>query len=80
MILVTLILVNLILVNSMPAAAVGPMWRERTTVPTVDNLDALGPLFPRANSLSHCNARLFFSDARLAALEECQGGVEASGG
>ena len=36
----------------------------------MDNLDSLG-----ANSLAHCNARLFFSDAGLAALESVKGAL-----
>ena len=42
-------------------------------VPTVDNLDALKPLFLRANSPPAYIEQVFFSNERLAALEECQG-------
>ena len=49
------------LVNMGSDAASGPMWRQRTTVPTVDNLDALGPLFQKANSLPDCTERVFFA-------------------
>ena len=63
----------LVLVNLGSDAAVGLRWRPRTTVPTVDNLEALRPLFLRANSLPTYIEQVFFSNAHLAALEECQG-------
>ena len=51
-----------------PMRRCGPIWRQRTTVPTVDHLDILRPLFQRANSLPDCNDRVLFLGARLAAL------------
>ena len=63
----------LVLVNLGSDAAVGLRWRPRTTVPTVDNLEALRPLFLRANSLPTYIEQVFFSNAHLATLEECQG-------
>ena len=41
-------------------------------VPTVDNLDALRPLFLRANSLTAYIEQVLFANECLAALEECQ--------
>ena len=52
-----------------------PRWGSggaRTTVPTVDNLEALRPLFLRINSPPDYIELVFVSDARFAALEECQ--------
>ena len=62
----------LVLVNLGSDAAVGLRWRPRTMVPTVDNLDALRPLFLRANSLTAYIEQVLFANECLAALEECQ--------
>ena len=41
---------------------VGTKWQQRTMVPTVSNLYALGPLFRKAYSLPDCTKQVFFSD------------------
>ena len=63
----------LVLVNLGSDTAVGLRWRPQTTASTVDNLEALRQLFLRANSPPAYIEQAFFSDARLAALELCQG-------
>ena len=46
---------------------------------TMDNLE-LRPLFLRANSPPDYIVQVFFSDARLTALEEYEWGMETGGG
>ena len=64
---------GLVLVNLDSDASVGLRWRARITVPTEDNLEVFRPLFLRINSPPDYIEQVFFSDVRLAALDECQG-------
>ena len=63
----------LVLVNLGSDAALGLRWRPRTIFPTVETLEALRPLFIRAQADPEYVSKVFFSDAGLLALEECQG-------
>ena len=68
-----------VLVNLGSDAAVLLVCRPRTTMLTMDNLE-LRPLFLRANSPPDYIVQVFFSDARLTALEEYEWGMETGGG
>ena len=64
---------GLVLVNLGSGAAAGLKWRPRTTMPTVESLDSLRIMFDRIGADAEYIARVFHSDSRLLALEECRG-------